>query len=43
MNAEAVRLGVVRTKQRMHLEQFGFEAPRLIDKAVTRSNKSNFS
>ena len=34
MNAEAVRLGVVTNETAYALEHFGFEAPRLIEKAA---------
>ena len=34
MNAEAVRLGTVTNETAYALEHFGFEAPRLIEKAA---------
>ncbi len=39
MNAEAVRLGVVTNETAYALEQFGFEAPRLIERATPEVSK----
>lgn len=39
MDAEAVRLGVVTNETAYALEQFGFEAPRLIEKAAPEATK----
>ena len=43
MNAEAVRLGDVTDETAFALEHFGFDAPRLIEKAAPEASKSNFS
>ena len=39
MNAEAVRLGAVTSETAYALEYFGFEAPRLIEKAAPEAGK----